>query len=44
MKSDERDDNSPVEIIKGRLKRLHMNEIDAQKRLRLREEKGWEGG
>ena len=29
MKNDERDENSPVEIIEGRLKRLHMNEIDA---------------
>ena len=44
MKNDERDENSPVEIIEGRLKRLRTNEIDARKRLRLREEEGWEGG
>ena len=43
MKNDERDENSPVEIIYERLKRLYMNEIDARKKLRLREEKGWEG-
>ena len=40
MKNDKRDEKSPVEIIEGRLKRLCTNEIDAQKRLRLREEKG----
>ena len=44
MKNDERDENSPVEMIEGRLKRLRMNEIYARNRLRLREEKGWEGG
>ena len=44
MKNDERDESSPVEIIEGRLKRLHTNEIDARKRLGLPEEKGWEGG
>ena len=44
MKNDERDENSPVEIIEGRLKRLHTNEIDGRKRLKLREEKGWDGG
>ena len=27
MKNDERDENSPVEIIEGRLKRLRTNEI-----------------
>ena len=27
MKNDERDENSPVEIIEGRLKRLRANEI-----------------
>ena len=44
MKNDERDENSPVEIIEGRLKRLHTNEIDGRNRLRLREEEkgvGW---
>ena len=44
MKNDERDENSPVEIIDERLKRLHMNEIDARKRLRLREEEGGRAG
>ena len=39
MKNGERDENSPVEIIEGRLKRLHTNEIDARNRLRLREER-----
>ena len=43
MKNDERDENSPVEIIEETLKRLHTDEIDGRKRLRLREEKGWEG-
>ena len=31
-------------MIEGRLKRLRTNEINGRKRLRLREEKGWEGG
>ena len=44
MKNVKRDENSPVEIIEGRLKRLRTNEIDGRKRRRLREEKGWEGG
>ena len=44
MKNVEQNDNSLVEIIEGRLKRLHTNENDARKRLRLREEKEWEGG
>ena len=44
MKNVHRDEISPVEIIEGRLKRLRTNEIDSRKRLRLREEKGWEGG
>ena len=44
MKNDERDENSPVEIIEGRLKRLRTNEIDGRKRLKLREAKGLEGG
>ena len=44
MKNDERDENSPVEMIDGRLKRLRTNEIDARNRLKLWEEKGWEGG
>ena len=38
MKNDERDENSPVEIIEGRQKRLCTNEIDGRKRLRLLEE------
>ena len=44
MKNDERDKNSPVEIIDKRLKRLHTNEIDAWNRLRLREEEGGRAG
>ena len=40
MKNDERDENSPVETIDERLKRFRTNEIDARKRLKLREEKG----
>ena len=44
MKNDERDENSPVEIIEGRLKRLRANEIDGRKRLRLREEEGGRAG
>ena len=40
MKNDERDENSPVETTEERLKILHTNEIDARKRLKLREEKG----
>ena len=44
MNNDEQDDNSPVETIDERLKRLHTNEIDGRERVRLREEKRWEGG
>ena len=44
MKNVHRDDNSPVEIIEGRLKRHHTNEIDGRKRLRLQEEKGGRAG
>ena len=44
MKNDERDENSPVEIIEGRLKRLRTNEIDARNKLRLREEEGGRTG
>ena len=44
MKNVELNENSPVEIIYERLKRLHTNEIDCRERVRLREEKGWEGG
>ena len=43
MKNVERDENSPVEIIYERLKRFRTNEIDGRERVRLREEKGWEG-
>ena len=42
--NDEVDENSPVEITEERLKRLRTNEIDARKRLKLWEEKRWEGG
>ncbi|MGC8160064.1 hypothetical protein ACP3WZ_26425, partial [Salmonella enterica] len=44
MRNDELDKKSPVESIDERLKLLHTNEIDGRKRLRLQEEKGWEGG
>ena len=44
MKNVKRDEKSPVEIIEGRLKGLHMNEIEAQKRLRLRGEEGRRAG
>ena len=44
MKNVERDENSPVEIIEGRLKRLRANEMDARNRLRLREEEGGMAG
>ena len=40
MKNDELDKNSPVKTIDERLKRLHMNEIDARKRRKLQEEEG----
>ena len=43
MKNVKRDENSPVETIDVRLKRLRTNEIDGRERVRLREEKGWEG-
>ena len=44
MKNVEQNENSPVETIDESLKRLHTNEIDGRKRLKLREEKEWEGG
>ena len=44
MENDQRDENSPVEIIYERLKRLHTNEIDGRERVRLREEKGGSAG
>lgn len=44
MKNVERNENSPVEMIYERLKRFRTNEIDGRERVRLREEKGWEGG
>ena len=44
MKNDEQDENSPVELIYERLKRLHTTEIDGRERLRLWEEEGWAGG
>ena len=39
MKNVEQNENSPVETIEGRLKRLRANEIDGRERVRLREEK-----
>ena len=44
MKNVKRDDNSPVEINEGRLKRLRANEIDVRKRLKLWEEEGGTAG
>ena len=44
MKNDELDKKPPVETIDERLKRLHMNEIDARKRLGIREEEGGRAG
>ena len=40
MKNVHRDENSPVEMIEGRLMILHTKGIDARNRLKLREEKG----
>ncbi len=40
MKNDEQDENSQVEMIEGRLKRLRTIEIDARNRFRLRDEEG----
>ena len=44
MMNVKRDENSPVEIIYERLKRFRTKEIDARKRLRLREEEGGRAG
>ena len=44
MKNVHQDENSPVETIDGRLKRLRTNEIDGRNRLRLREEEGGRTG
>ena len=44
MKNVKRDENSPIEIIEGRLKGLHTNGIDGRNRLKLREEKGGRAG
>ena len=44
MKNVEQNENSPVEMINERLKRLHMNEIDAPNSLRHREEEGERAG
>ena len=44
MKNVEQNENSPVEIIEGRLKRLRTNEIDGRNRLRLRKEEGGRAG
>ena len=44
LKNDEQDENSRVETIDERLKRFRTNEIDAQKRLMLREEEGGRTG
>ena len=39
MKNVNRDENSPVEIIEEKLKKLRTNEIDARNRLRLQEKR-----
>ena len=44
MKNVERNENSPVEIIEGRLKRLRTNEIDGREGVRLQEEEGGRAG
>ena len=44
MKNDELDKKSPVETTDEKLKRLRTNEINALKRLRLREEEGGRAG
>ena len=44
MKNVHRDENSPVETIYARLKRLRTNEIDGREIVRLREEKGGRAG
>ena len=44
MKNVEQNEISPVEMIEGRLKRLHKNEIDSRNILRLREEEGGRAG
>ena len=44
MMNVKRDENSPAKIIYGRPKRFRTNEIDARKRLRLREEEGGRAG
>ena len=44
MKNVEQNENSSVEIIDERLKRLCKKEIDGRERVKLREEKGLEGG
>ena len=43
MENAAQNENTPIEMIEGRLKRLRTNEIDGRDRLRLREEEGWEG-
>ena len=44
MKNVKQNENSPVEMIEGRLKNLRTNEIDVRNRLRLREEEGGRAG
>ena len=44
MMNVKRGENSPVEISYERLKRLRMNEIDGQERVRFREKKGGRAG
>ena len=44
MKNVEQNENSPVEMIYKRLKRIRMNEIDGRERVKLWEEKGGKAG
>ena len=44
MKNVKQDENSSIETIDERLKRLRTNKIDGRNTLEPREEKGWEGG
>ena len=44
MENAAQNENTPVETIDERLKRLHTNEIDGRKRLKLREEEGGRSG
>ena len=44
MKNDERDENSPVEIIEERKQRLRTSRMDTRLRTPAPRRKGWAGG